>query len=125
MAISSSGSSLFEVMITLVIVAILATVGYPSYQVYLLHSRRGEAQSQLLALQLRQEEYRLIHGQYTADMAQLAPDSSSDYDFQLQLQNSGYRLTASARTGSRQFKDSECRLLSLDQDRQTGPTHCW
>ena len=125
MAISSSGSSLFEVMITLVIVAILATVGYPSFQSYLLQTRRGEAQDQLQALQLRQEEYRLVHGQYTADIQQLLPETGGDYDFQLHLQNSGYRLTASARAGSLQFKDLECRLLSLDQDRQTGPTHCW
>lgn len=125
MAISSSGSSLFEVMITLVIVTILATVGYPSFQSYLLQTRRGEAQDQLQALQLRQEEYRLVHGQYTADMQQLLPETGSDYDFQLHLQNSGYRLTASARAGSLQFQDVECRLLSLDQDRQTGPAHCW
>jgi len=112
-------------MITLVILAILATVGYPSYQVYLLQSRRGEAQSQLLALQLRQEEYRLVHGHYTADMQQLRPELGSDYDFQLRLNDLGYILTAAARADSRQFQDTGCRLLSLDQDRQSGPAVCW
>lgn len=125
MAISSSGSSLFEVMITLVIVAILATVGYPSLQYYLLQARRGEAQNQLMALQLRQEEYRLVHGHYTVDMQLLRPDPGSDYDFQLRLNDLGYVLTASARADGRQFQDTECRLLSLDQDRQLGPEACW
>lgn len=125
MAISSSGSSLFEVMITLVIVAILATVGYPSLQYYLLQARRGEAQNQLMALQLRQEEYRLVHGHYTVDMQLLRPDPGSDYDFQLRLNDLGYVLTASARADGRQFQDTECRLLSLDQDRQSGPEACW
>lgn len=84
MAISSSGSSLFEVMITLVIVAILATVGYPSFHSYLLQARRGEAQNHLMALQLRQEEYRLVHGHYTADMQQLRPDPGSELGIQRQ-----------------------------------------
>ncbi len=125
MAISSSGSSLFEVMITLVIVAILATVGYPSFQSYLLQARRGEAQNHLMALQLRQEEYRLVHGHYTADMQLLRPEPGSDYDFQLRLNDLGYVLTASAQADGRQFQDTECRLLSLDQDRQSGPEACW
>ncbi len=125
MAISSSGSSLFEVVITLVIVAILATVGYPSFQSYLLQARRGEAQNHLMALQLRQEEYRLVHGHYTADMQQLAPPQEHDYAYQLQLIEPGYVLTASARADGRQFQDTECRLLSLDQDRQSGPEACW
>ena len=125
MAISSSGSSLFEVMITLVIVAILATVGYPSFHSYLLQSRRGEAQNHLMALQLRQEEYRLVHGHYTADMQQLLPEPGSDYDFQLRLNDLGYILTAAARADSRQFQDTGCRLLSLDQDRQSEPALCW
>jgi len=125
MAISSSGSNLFEVMITLVIVAILATVGYPSLQYYLLQARRGEAQNQLMALQLRQEEYRLVHGHYTTDLQQLAPPQERDYAYQLQLIEPGYVLTASAQADGRQFQDTECRLLSLDQDRQSGPEACW
>ena len=125
MAISSRGTSLFEVMLTLVIIAILATVGYPSFHSYLLQARRGEAQNHLMALQLRQEEYRLVHGHYTADMQQLRPDPGSDYDFQLRLNDLGYVLTASARADSRQSQDTGCHLLSLDQDRQSEPTACW
>jgi type IV pilus assembly protein PilE len=125
MAISSSGSSLFEVIVTLVIVAILATVGYPSFSHYLLHSRRSTAQNQLLALQLRQEEYRLAHGNYSMDLQQLGLTPSEEYDYQLQLTPSGYQLTATPSASSGQQQDAGCQRLSLDQNRQRRPIACW
>ncbi|MBP8221756.1 MAG: prepilin-type N-terminal cleavage/methylation domain-containing protein, partial [Aeromonadaceae bacterium] len=71
MAISSRGTSLFEVMLTLVIIGILATVGYPSFSQYLRNSRRAQAQTDLLTLQLRLEEYRLNHSGESPTLAAL------------------------------------------------------
>ncbi|MBP8221404.1 MAG: type IV pilin, partial [Aeromonadaceae bacterium] len=72
-------------MITLVMVAILATVGYPSFSHYLRQSRRVQAQTDLLTLQLRLEEYRLNHSGESPTLAALSADLSVHYDYQLQV----------------------------------------
>jgi len=59
------GFTLIELMITVVIVAILASVAWPSYQSYLSRSRRSEAQSLMLAIVNKEQQYLLDARQYT------------------------------------------------------------
>jgi type IV pilus assembly protein PilE len=59
------GFTLIELMITVVIVAILASVAWPSYQNYLKRSRRAEAQSLMLAIVNKEQQYLLDARQYT------------------------------------------------------------
>ena len=59
------GFTLIELMITVVIVAILASVAWPSYQSYLQRSRRAEAQSLMLAIVNKEQQYLLDARQYT------------------------------------------------------------
>ncbi len=125
MAISSRGTSLFEVMLTLVIIGILATVGYPSFSQYLRNSRRAQAQTDLLTLQLRLEEYRLNHSGESPTLAALGADLSTHYDYQLQVTAQYYKLTATARPQSSQQQDTSCTTLMLDQWRQRNPATCW
>jgi type IV pilus assembly protein PilE len=61
----ASGFTLIELMITVVIVAILASVAWPSYQSYLQRSRRAEAQSLMLAIANKEQQYLLDARQYT------------------------------------------------------------
>ena len=61
----ASGFTLIELMITVVIVAILASVAWPSYQSYLQRSRRAEAQSLMLAIVNKEQQYLLDARQYT------------------------------------------------------------
>ncbi len=125
MAISSRGTSLFEVMLTLVIIGILATVGYPSFSQYLRNSRRAQAQTDLLTLQLRLEEYRLDHSGQSPTLAALGTDLSAHYDYQLQVSSQYYKFTATARPQSSQQQDAGCTTLMLDQTRQRNPATCW
>jgi type IV pilus assembly protein PilE len=59
------GFTLIELMITLAIVAILAGIGYPSYESYMKRSRRAEAQQLLASIANREAQYLLDSRMYT------------------------------------------------------------
>lgn len=58
------GFTLMEVMITVAIIGIIASIAFPSYQDYVLRAKRGDAKVALLSLQLSQEKYRANCVQY-------------------------------------------------------------
>lgn len=125
MATSSRGTTLFEMMITLLMVAILATVGYPSFSSYLRLSRRVQAQTDLLRLQLRQEEYHLKHGVYAPSLSELTSLTNPHYDYRLQGGAHDYRITATARASGSQQEDRGCTTMELDRQRHQNPADCW
>lgn len=125
MATSSRGTTLFEMMITLLMVAILATVGYPSFSSYLRLSRRVQAQTDLLRLQLRQEEYHLKHGVYAPSLSELTSLTNPHYDYRLQGGAHDYRITATAQASGSQQEDRGCTTMELDRQRHQQPADCW
>ena len=66
-----TGFSLIELMITVAIVAILASVAYPSYQQYVIRSNRSEMQQFMLDIANREEEYLLNNRLYTNTLIDL------------------------------------------------------
>lgn len=58
------GLSLMEVLIAMVIVAILATIAYPSYRSQVQAARRADAQQALLALAAALERYHTLNLTY-------------------------------------------------------------
>lgn len=67
----SRGFSLIELMITVVIVAILASIAIPSYNAYVLKSHRTEAKTALLDIVSMEERYLSTNAQYTKVAANL------------------------------------------------------
>ncbi|OOY52181.1 type IV pilin protein [Solemya velum gill symbiont] len=67
----NSGFSLIELLITIVVIAILASVAYPDYSQFVLKSRRLDAQSELMDLAHRQEIYYAANATYTVNMTNL------------------------------------------------------
>ena len=63
-----NGFTLVELMITVAIVGILATVVYPSYVSYVTKSNRTEAQRELMRLANLEEQYYVDHREYTENM---------------------------------------------------------
>lgn len=59
------GFSLIELMIAMAIVAILTAVALPSYQTWVLQSRRPDAKTALLDLASREERYYTVNNTYT------------------------------------------------------------
>lgn len=59
-----AGFTLIELMIVVAVIGILAGIAYPSYKEYIMKSRRSDAKSALMSLQMAQEKYRANCTQY-------------------------------------------------------------
>jgi type IV pilus assembly protein PilE len=66
------GFTLIELMIAIVIVAILATIAIPAYQAQLVKGRRSAAESTLLDIAQREQQYLLDQRSYAATVAALS-----------------------------------------------------
>ncbi|WP_338561426.1 type IV pilin protein [Acinetobacter sp. KS-LM10] len=55
------GFSLIELMCVVAIIGILTVIAYPSYQEHIRKTKRVEAQSEILALASRLQQYQVIH----------------------------------------------------------------
>lgn len=132
------GFTLMEVMITVVIIGILATIAYPSYTQYVIRSNRSAAQSFILGVANQQEQYNLDARQYATTMAILGAtvpaEVSKNYSVTLTANNAAtpptYTVTATP-TGAQLANDTNCLNLTVDQTGTkgiSGPgplTSCW
>jgi type IV pilus assembly protein PilE len=132
---STSGFTLIELMITLAVLAIILTIGYPLYNVQLEKARRTDARSGLAKLAMAQERYYGMFGNYAATEAELnfgpdgVEDGNNDVFFFRQAVNDldltnynivlnsvtpqDYVFTATA-IGS-QLEDTDCRVFTINQ----------
>ena len=123
------GFTLIELMIVVAVVAILAAIAYPSYQEYVMRSRRLEGQSLLNEAAARQERWRAQNGEYLtsgsatqiAEKLKLPYVEKSEHGYYT-LVISGdaisYSLTAE-RVGA-QLSDSKCGNFTLDNTGKKG-----
>lgn len=133
------GITLLELIITVAIIAILASIAYPSFQAHMLKSRRAEALEHLLSAQLKIEEQRVITGGYQKP-ASFSTDSEWKasifgqikmedlYEYSISGANATtYELAATAKSGSPQTHDSGCTSLSITNNESNGklPVDCW
>lgn len=113
-----SGFTLIEVMITVVIIAILASIAYPSYQEFVKRGNRTEGQAFLSEIAARQERYYTQNNEYVTSDADIGKlnlkdgKNSETKKYVLSLSkidsDGGYTLTA-----TQQFGDSACGNLTL------------
>lgn len=125
-----NGFTLIELMIAVFIVAVLAMIAIPTYQSHVRKSRRMDAITNLLHMQLSESRYRATNATY-GTLAQLGTTSSSDYyDYTItDITATSYTLTATAKTGTTQTSDSNgatsCSPLTLNQDNTKTAAVCW
>ena len=133
------GFTLVELLITVAIVAVLATIAYPSFQQFLLESRRADAHSALSALQLKQENFRgncqvyaaSLDGGISTDVCDFIPGTPPTNNSKLAAQTTSrdgyytlninsdnvsgnsFEVYADPTTKSNQNKDSVCDPIWL------------
>lgn len=140
------GVTLIELMVVLVIVAILAAIAYPSYTQYTARAKRSAAQSMLLQLADRQQQYFMDNKRYAAALTDLGyasnpiaigpegeviatGDDSRIYQVEINAATpTTYTLQAVPQLGQAKM-DSDCGTLTYDQTGAKGANgsvaDCW
>ena len=125
------GVTLIELMIAVVVVAILLSVAYPSYQSFIEQARRSDAMSSLLDAQLEQEKFRANNTTYASSVASLGVPSLSDGGFySISVTSFGTVSFLVTATPSGAQASDDCGTFVIDQ---AGPNHtgtnadedCW
>jgi type IV pilus assembly protein PilE len=134
------GFTLLELLITVAIAAILASIAYPSFMDAIRKGRRAEAVESITRIQQAQEQWRARNSSYTDDLEGATglniPKTTPNGYYTLTvavpnnaLSASQYTITAAA-AGS-QVADTKCAFLSmrvvggqLTYDSTSGQT-CW
>ena len=124
-----AGFSLIELMVAVAIVGILAAVAYPSYVNHIIRTNRSSAQSFLVALANKQEQYMMDAREYTSTVTNLLTIPSEvqkNYNVTISLGTAPptYTITATA-TGNQASSDAACTPLTLTKDGTKSPASCW
>ena len=114
------GFTLIELMITVVVIAILASIALPSYREYIARARRADTQAQLMNASQFVERYFTANGTYVAvalptPLAQSPESGTAQYTITLSnLLPMTYTLTASPVVGQSMVGD-KCGSFIVDQ----------
>lgn len=133
-AAKKRGFTLIELVITMAIIALLASIAVPSYQDSVRKSRRKDAEAALMNLQIQQEKWRANNLAYTTlitDLGTTVPSNVLAY-YAVTIINvsaTTYTIQAAAIAGKSQVKDTDggvvCSTLTVDQSGTRAPAGCW
>lgn len=131
--------SLIEVLIVLAILGILATIAYPSYQNHVLRAHRATVQSEMQKILVRQELYFVEHRQfasltelgYRADSVGLDSDGkevaagTGRHDLSMVANQPAGQFVIRASATAVQLADTDCLVLTLNNDGDRAARSCW
>ena len=123
------GFTLLELMVVVAIVGILASIALPSYQEYLKKARRSAAQSHLMDVAQRQQQYLIDARSYATTLSALnvetLADVSSYYTIEIEASDGpppSFTVTATPKTGTPQAGDA---TLTIDNTGAKTPADKW
>jgi type IV pilus assembly protein PilE len=129
------GFTLIEVMVVVVIVAVLAAIGYPSYQNHMRKGARASAQTEMMKIADRQAQYLLDartyavgSGALTALNVSLPTDVSAKYTVTITAADGSdtpsvppsYTIKATPISGGAQVPDGELTLAHTGAKTRAG-----
>lgn len=113
-----AGFTLIELMVTVVVLGVLASIAVPVYTQYIQSARRADARLALLQASNQLEKFYSNNLVYTENLAELGLVSTSpDAYYRMRIVSvdvDHYRVVAEAAADASQFADTSCRSLSLD-----------
>lgn len=127
---NKTGFTLIEVMITVIIIGILASIAYPSYVDYVAKGARADGLAGLLAVANRQEQYYLDNRAYATDMTKLGLNAdpwvvdNTFYAIDATITAGVLTITATAK-GAQATRDSGCASITLTDSGVKSPEECW
>jgi type IV pilus assembly protein PilE len=113
---NKDGLSLIELIVAIAIVTLLAIIGLPSYQTYLVEARRNDAINTLRQNQLTVENYKYQYGILpTSGQVTLITTSPQEYYTITynRVDDDNYTLVATAVNGKSQANDTGCTIITL------------
>jgi len=131
------GFTLLELMITVVILSILATIAYPSYMNQVKKTRRVDGKAAVLEIAMAEEQYYTQNKAYTSDLSLLSigsalkatPSKSKEGYYTINLQAATTTFTVTATAIGSQAKDTECKEMAMnqmgEQTSKSSTDQCW
>lgn len=124
----NSAMTLVELMVVVTIVVIISAIAFPTYQNYLISSRRHDAINAMRQLQTAVESYKEQNGVYPTS-TDITIDTSSSGGFYTitytRPSTTRYKITADANSGTSQASDTACVTMNLVPEMDdVYPTQC-
>lgn len=119
---AQQGVTLVELMVVVVIVGIVAAIAYPAYTQYTVKANRAAAESFILSVASKQEQYALDARQYATTLAALGLSTPADVARKYTITEPipvstaplTYTITA-VPTGAQATNDTKCGSVSINQ----------
>lgn len=132
-----NGYTLIELLVTMAIVGILASIAIPSYNNYVIKSRRAEGRSFIIEIMQRQEKFYTENSTYTTTLTQVgypaATAMSEDGHYRVTaaaaLDGIGNNVILTAQPIGSQASDTECGSFIMNSNgsktTSTSALTCW